>query len=339
MFWIVQGKGIVEGLRALGNNPVLGGLTYELDHSAWQGLRYYDCIWPSFMLMVGVSVPFAVARRSQTQTKRQILLHAFRRAAILFLLGSLRETASLGSPFLIELSSALQPIAIAYLVAVLLAQAGPRVQALVGAGLLAGYGLLLALVPPLSVAPSHYTLNENLVTDLDQRLLGRAHPEGWGTVISTVPTISTTILGLMIGEVLRGARPARSKLKILAATGVAGLALGYFVAVFVPVVMKMWTVSYGILTASWACLMLAAFYWIIDMRGWRKWSFPFIVIGMNALAAYLAGTLTQFDRIAAIVTKSAPLGALQPLAAAVLLFAVEWLILFWMYRRRIFLSA
>ena len=209
MFWIVQGKGIVEGLRALGNNPVLTGLTYELDHSAWQGLRYYDCIWPSFMFMVGVSVPFAVARRSQTQTNRQILLHAFRRAAILFLLGSLRETASLGSPFLIELSSALQPIAIAYLVSVLLSRTGPRVQALAGAGLLAGYGLLLTLVPPLSAAPSHYMIHANLVTDLDQELLRRAHPEGWGTVISTIPTISTTILGLMIGEVLRSARRLR----------------------------------------------------------------------------------------------------------------------------------
>lgn len=132
MFWIVQGKAIVEGLRALGNNPVLAGLTYELDHSAWQGLRYYDCLWPSFMLMVGVSVPFAIAKRSQTQTDRAMLLHALRRAIILFLLGSLRESVSLGSPFLIELSSALQPIAVAYLAAFLLARKPLWVQGLVG---------------------------------------------------------------------------------------------------------------------------------------------------------------------------------------------------------------
>src|SRR6266545_4136321 len=68
MFWIVQGKNIANGLRALGSNRVLEGLTYQLDHSVWEGLRYYDCIWPSFMLMVGVSVPFAMAKRSQTQT-------------------------------------------------------------------------------------------------------------------------------------------------------------------------------------------------------------------------------------------------------------------------------
>ncbi|MFN7993556.1 MAG: hypothetical protein U0Q18_08145 [Bryobacteraceae bacterium] len=288
--------------------------------------------------MVGVSVPFAVSRRAQTQTNRQVLLHALRRALILFLLGSLRETASLGSPFLIELSSALQPIAVAYLAAVLLARAGPWVQAITGAGLLIGYGLLIALVPPFSAASSHYIVNANLVTDLDKKLLGRAHPEGWGTVISTIPTISTTILGLMLGDVLRSARPVRTKLRILVGTGVGGLVFGYSLASFVPVIMKMWTVSYGALTAAWACLMLAAFYWIIDVRGWRKWSFPFVVIGMNALAAYLAGTLTQFGRIVDILTKSAPLGAFQPLISAILLFGLEWLVLYWMYRRRIFLT-
>ena len=269
-----------------------------------------------------------------------MLLHALRRAIILFLLGSLRESVSLGSPFLIELSSALQPIAVAYLAAFLLARKPLWVQGLVGGGLLAGYGLLIAFVPPLSAASSHYVLNANLVTDLDTRWIGRAHPEGWGTVICTIPTISTTILGLMLGELLRSARTARTKLKILAATGAAGLALGYSLALFVPVVMKMWTVSYGVLTASWACLMLALFYWLIDVRGLRKWSFPFIVIGVNALAVYLAETVTRLHQIVGMFTKSAAgtLGAFEPLAAALLVCAVEWLILYWLYKRRIFLN-
>lgn len=206
--------------------------------------------------------------------------------------------------------------------------------------MLAGYGLLIAFVPPLSAASSHYVLNANLVTDLDTRWIGRAHPEGWGTVICTIPTISTTILGLMLGELLRSARTARTKLKILAATGAAGLALGYSLALFVPVVMKMWTVSYGVLTASWACLMLALFYWLIDVRGLRKWSFPFIVIGVNALAVYLAETVTRLHQIVGMFTKSAAgtLGAFEPLAAALLVCAVEWLILYWLYKRRIFLN-
>jgi predicted acyltransferase len=121
MFWIVGGTGLMAGLQSLGNNPVLKAIEYELEHTPWRGLRFYDCIWPSFMLMVGVSIPFAFASRARTQSHSQLLIHAFWRAAVLFLLGSIRESISLRTPYLIELSSALQPIAIAYFVAALLA--------------------------------------------------------------------------------------------------------------------------------------------------------------------------------------------------------------------------
>jgi len=114
MFWIVGGGQLMLGLQALGHNRITDFLIYQLNHSAWEGLRFYDCIWPSFMLMVGISVPFAYAKRSQTETHPQVLAHALKRVAVLFLLGSLRESVHLGAPYVIELSSALQPIAIAY---------------------------------------------------------------------------------------------------------------------------------------------------------------------------------------------------------------------------------
>ena len=147
MLWIIGGEGLMVGLAALGHNRVIDALVYELNHSPWQGLRFYDCIWPSFMLMVGVSVPLSFAKRSLTQTYQQQLVHAAKRAIVLFLLGSLRESVLLGSPYLIELSSALQPIAIAYFVAVLVARKSWRFQAWLGAGILAGYALVLAFMP------------------------------------------------------------------------------------------------------------------------------------------------------------------------------------------------
>src|SRR5262249_27438047 len=105
--------------------------------------------------------------------------------------------------------------------------------------------------------------------------------------------------------------------------------------------MKMWTVSYGVLTASWACLFLLLFYWVIDVGGHRSWAFPFVVIGMNALAAYLAATVTRLHALVGILTKGIEghLGSAGPLFASIVFFAVEWSILYWMYRRRIFLSA
>ena len=298
------------------------------------------------MLMVGMSVPFAYAKHSLTQTYSQMLVRALRRAVILFLLGSLRESVHLGVPCLVELSSALQPIAIAYLAAFLLVRKPLRVQVAVGSSILIGYGLLVALVPAPGVGAGSYKLGANLVYAVDlawlpHRASQREFLDGWGTIISTIPTISTTILGLLIGQLLRSNRPARAKMMVIGTTGVAGLAAGYALSPLVPVVMKMWTISYGILSASWACLMFLAFYWIVDVLGYRKWTFPFAVIGVNALAVYLSGTLTQLHSVVGILTKGVEnsLGSFGPLFGAVVFLAVEWSILYWMYRRKIFLSA
>lgn len=341
MFWIVGGWSLVAGLKALGQNPVYDAVVYQLSHSAWEGLRYYDLIWPSFMLMVGASIPFARAKRSLTRSPRQMHLQAVRRAAVLFLLGSLRTSISTNSPTLIELSSALQPVAVAYLVAHFLAWASPRVQALAGASILLGYALVLALVPAPGIAAGSYVRDANLVTAVDMAVLGRAHPGGWGTVLSTIPTISTTIAGLLIGGLLLSSRPQRIKLAVLAAAGVAGIAGGLLLGLWIPIVMKLWTTSYGVLATGWACLLFLFFYWLIDVRGYKRLAFPFAVIGMNALAIYMGRTIVPLTRIVGIFTGGldAQFGAFRPLVHAVLVLAVEWLILYWMYKRRIFLRA
>ncbi len=346
MFWIVGGSSLVLGIQSLGHNRFMDALVYQLNHSPWEGLRFYDCIWPCFMLMVGVSIPFAYAKRSSAQTHAQMLQHACRRFLILFLLGSLRESVNLGSPRWIELSSALQPIAVAYLATFLLVRKSWRFQAMAGGLILLGYFFLLAFVPAPGIGAGFYQKNANLVYAVDLALLGHRAKEavfleGWGTLLSTIPTISTTILGLLLGRLLRSHRPAISKMKIMAAIGVGGLLLGYCLSLFVPVVMKMWTSSYGILSASWAVLMFLLFYWIVDVLGHRKWAFAFVVIGMNALAAYLCETVTRLSPIVGLFTKgpAEALGSVGPLFSALTFFAVEWLVLYWMYQRKLFLNA
>src|SRR5665213_1075648 len=97
MFWIVGGGMLMFALSACGHNFLIDGIVHQLDHTPWLGLRFYDCIWPSFMLMVGVSVPFAFAKRSLSETYHQQLTHAIQRTVVLFLLGSVRESITLGS--------------------------------------------------------------------------------------------------------------------------------------------------------------------------------------------------------------------------------------------------
>jgi predicted acyltransferase len=341
MFWIVGGAELVRGLEHLGQNPVVALLADQLRHSDWEGLRFYDLIWPSFMLMTGMSLPFSYAKRIQTQSHEEIFLRVLRRFAVLFLLGSVRESVHLGAPYLIELSSALQPIAVAYLFAFLLIRRSAWFQAAVGAGILAGYALVLALVPAPGTPAGSYARGANLVLAVDLAVLGRSLEEGWGTVLSTIPVLSTTILGLLFGRLLMSGLSPGRKCAVIGLTGAGALALGWTLSGVIPIIMKLWTTSYGLVSAGWACLMFLLFYWIIDVRGARRWAFFFVVIGMNALAVYMGRTLVPLKRHVDIFTAgiAAAAGVWGPLLQYGAFLAVEWLILYWMYKRRIFLTA
>ena len=294
------------------------------------------------MLMVGISLPFSFAKRSRTQTYPQMLWHAVTRFAVLFLLGSLRESV-VGAPYWIELSSALQPIAVAYLVAFLLVRKSQRFQAAVAGLILAAYALILAFVSAPGVPAGSYQPGVNLVRYLDILILGRTYPvtDAWGTILCTLPTISTTILGMLIGEWLMSARSKENKVKLIAGTGFFCLAAGYALSPIVPIIMKIWTTSYGLASAGWACLMFLLFYWAIDVRGYRKGSLLFVVIGSNAVFIYMFTSIVPLRNWVSIFSKSiaGPSGHLELLLRAVVVLAVEWLMLFWMYRNKIFIKA
>lgn len=341
MFWIVGGTALVAGLQKLTPNPIINGIVYELSHTDWQGLRFYDLIWPSFMLMTGMSVPFSYAKRSQTQSHRQIFMRVLRRCLVLFLLGSLRESISFKHPYLVELSSALQPIAIAYFAAFLLIRKSWRVQAAIGAGILVFYALLLAFVPAPGVPAGSYGRDANLVLWVDLATLGRVLPEHWGTVICTLPTISTTILGMLLGELLMTTRTAANKMKIIALVGFSCVTLGWALNPVIPIVMKIWTTSYGLASAGFACLMFLVFFWLIEVRGLRRWSFPLVVIGMNAVFIYMSESIIPWRQTVGIFTAplESILGSFTTLFHAILVLGIEWLVLYWMYKRKIFLTA
>jgi predicted acyltransferase len=123
--------------------------------------------------------------------------------------------------------------------------------------------------------------------------------------------------------------------------GFACVITGLILDPVVPIIMKLWTTSYGLASAGWSCLLFALFYWIIDVRGLRGWVFPFVVIGMNALAVYMGRTLVPLDDIVSIFSRgiAAHLGNFGSLFEALAVILVEWLILYWMYKRKLFLTA
>jgi len=345
MFWIVGGAAVVvKGFELIGDNPVTKLIAEQLKHSDWQGCTFEDLIWPSFMLIVGISLPFAFAKRVKLgQSYSTMFFHAAKRSVILFLLGSLRESVSEHQPYLIELSSALQPIAIAYFVSFLLLRKSVKVQAIVAGSILLGYWLILAFVPAPGIEAGSLIKDSNLVTAIDVMILGRSHPDGWGTVLCTIPTISTTLFGVMAGELLRSGRTSKNKMTIFGIAGTCGVLIGLGLHYFLlPSIMKLWTSSYGILSAGWACLMFLFFYWVVDVRGFRKWGFGFMVIGVNAIAIYMGVSLfgSNISGMLKIFIGGTVrlLGAVGPLFEALCIFLVRFSILFWMYRRKIFIK-
>jgi|SRR6185437_3914641 len=347
MFWIVGGSMLMVGLAACGHNFVIDALVNQLEHSRWFGLHFYDCIWPSFMLMVGVSVPLAFAKRSMTESYRRQLAHAIQRAVVLFLLGSVRESISLGSPYWVELSSALQPIAIAYLVAFLVANKSWRFQASLAGIILTVYALVLAFVPAPGIPAGSYVFNHNLVHSVDIAVLGQKHwdiwpyrDEGWGTVLVIIPAIATTLFGLLIGELLMTSRSMASKAKIIACMGVGFLILGFALSPIIPIEMKMWTTSYGLASTGVACLEFLFFFWLVDIVRYRRWSIVFLPFGMNAIFIYMLTSLVSISAGTDVFTGpiAVHLGRGGLLFQAIGTLLVEWLILFWMMKRKIFVK-
>lgn len=336
MFWLLGGKNFLVALATLG---ALDVVRVQFTHSDWEGLRYYDLIWPSFMLMVGMAIPFSFAQRALTQTRGQMMRDVWKRAIVLFLLGSLRESLSKGEPVLIELSSALQPIALAYLVTSYLAGRAMRLQIGVGAAILIGYALMLEFVSAPGISAGSYVKNQNLVTAVDQLVLGRAHRDGWGTVLSAIPTIANTIVGLLLGQILRSDRATTAKMKIVGLTGAGCLAAGFALSPFVPVIMKLWTTSYALASIGWSVLLFLVFYWLTDVCRLRGWAFPLMVVGVNALAAYLLPTIIPVSKIMGTFTKpvASHLGTAGPVLTAGGTLLAGWLLLLWLYRRRIYL--
>jgi heparan-alpha-glucosaminide N-acetyltransferase len=346
-------------------------LAFGLDHVPWTGFVPWDLIQPSFMFMVGVALPFSVAsRRARGEPFAGQLGHAVRRALILVLLGIFLR--SQGRPLTyFTFEDVLTQIGLGYVFLFLLAHTRPRTQ-WVAAGVVlaatwlafvlyplppAGFDTALVGVPAdwphhLQGFAAHWDKNTNLANRADQwflNLFPRERPfvynRGGYTTLNFVPSLATMIFGLLAGGVLRGAASDRDKLRALVAWGFAGIVLGaalHFAGVC-PLVKRIWTPSWAIFSAGWAALFLALFFWMIDVRGWRRWSFPFLVVGVNSIAMYVIVHVAEHYTAEALRTHLGR-GTLQmfgaayePIVVGGLSLLIFWLMLYWMYRRKLFI--
>jgi len=272
---------------------------WPLKHAEWNGWTPTDLVFPFFLFIVGVAMAFSFSSRLKRGESRQELLgHVLWRGLALFALGMFLN----GFPNQYQLASwrvygVLQRIAICYVISAILALwADWRGWIVTIVGCLVGYWILMRFVPvPGFGVPTHdiplLDPDRNLVAWLDRRLLaghlyeGTRDPEG---VLSTIPAVATSLLGMLTGQWLRSARSAQSKALGVAVFGLTGVLAGKIFNLGFPINKKLWTSSYVIFTAGLALLCLALCYWIVDIKPWRGlWTKLFLVFGMNAIAAYV----------------------------------------------------
>ena len=276
------------------NNPGTWAAVYApLRHARWHGLTPTDLVFPFFLFIVGVAIPASLEGRELTAVLPRIV----RRTAVIFVLGLVLNAVPSFEWATLRIPGVLQRIAICYLVATLLfLTTSARTQALVAVTLLLGYWAALTLVPVPGYGRGDLGPQGNLAAWVDRAVLG-AHvwrgsrvydPEG---ILSTLPSIATVLLGVLAGRWLRVDRPARVIAGGLTAAGVAGVALGAAWAVVFPLNKALWTSSYAVLTVGIALVVFAAFYWLIEIRGWRRWATPLAVLGVNALTLYVLSSL------------------------------------------------
>ena len=343
MFWIIGGSAVLTGLAKALGGP-LQALPPQFEHVRWQGLHFEDLIWPLFMFIVGVSIPLSIQKRKAAgATRRSLYLHAVRRAVILFVLGMVLQGGLLEWDLakLHPCYSVLHGIAAGYLIAVVVAiELRPKMQGAVLAVFLMAYWAVLELVPVPGIGTGVLTPDGNVAAWVDHLVLGR-FSYGENTWFLSYPAFaSSVLLGVLAGRLLMSPSSARIKVMALTGAGTSCVALGLLWSPFCPIIKLLWTSSFVLVGGGFGFLMLALFYWIIDVQGCRRWAFFFTVIGVNSIAVYVATSLFSFQQIGNIFVGSL-LPRLRPwdgFVEASAAFAAVWLGLYWMYRTRTFVK-
>jgi len=345
MFWIVGAEDLVDGLRKITDSGPVRIMADQLGHKPWAGFHFEDLIFPLFVFIIGVSLVFSLTKTIAQSGRRAAVIRILRRSFLLYLLGVFYY-GGFATPFeRIRLLGVLQRLALCYLFASLLfCYLKPKALVGVCAGLLIGYWALMSFVPVPEHGAGNFAEGMNLANYVDQQFLplrkwnGDHDPEG---LLSTLPAIANCLLGVFAGLLLKSTTvPDRKKAGYLIVAGLACLAAGWLWHLNFPVIKKLWTSSFVLVASGYSCLLLAAFYQVIDVWKWQKWATPFIWIGVNSITIYLAANLIDFEKIAQRLVGGQLNGYFgrygQLMIALVALGLGLWLLRF-LYRRKIFL--
>lgn len=351
-------RGITIAGMVLVNNPGSWEHIYwPLEHAQWHGWTPTDLVFPFFLFIVGVSIALALGNRAETGgTKRDLYLKILKRTLIIFAIGLFLNGFPYFSLAELRIPGVLQRIAVCYFFAsIIFLNTRWRTQVAIAIALLLIYWLLLKFVPAPGFAAGDLTKEGSLPSYIDRVVFGKHvwaqakvyDPEG---LLSTIPALATTLIGVLTGHWLRNEKTRMEKVAGMFVAGAVLTAIGWGWNSFFPINKALWTSSYVMFTGGLALQFLAFCYWLIDIKGYRRWSKPFEIFGMNAIALYVgAGIMATL--LGVINVGNQPLGGwiyenlfaswASPVNASLafaISFVLVWLFLMWLlYRRRIFI--
>ena len=347
MFWLMQEQAsLILVIAATLHLPGQALLAKELDHTPWIGITAWDLIAPLFLFIVGLTLPLALNRRKEYGQSNQVIVgHILKRTVILILLG-LVFNGILKMDFAdYRWTGVLQRIALSYVFAALITLFFKlRGQIWWTVGLLMGYWAIMALIPVPGYGANVLTPQGNLEGYIDRLFLpGQfccyvfGDNEGY---LSTFPSIATVMLGVLCSHLIHSKKSEMWKVKALVAGGVGCLIVGQVWGIWFPIITRLWTSSYTVYSNGWCMLVFALFYWLIDVKGWKRWAFWLTVIGMNPLLIYVVQEVFDFSQASNILFGGIAnhSGFLKVLILAVGTVLVKWLFLYFLYRQKIFLK-
>ena len=346
MFWIIGGGALIGALAKTTGWNWMNVLAEQTHHVAWNGFRAWDLIFPLFMFISGVAIPFAITSKLEKGVARSELFRKVLRRMILLVVFGLVYNGVLKDGFPdMRAASVLAQIGISYffasLIVIYTSSVKPRIFWLVG--ILGGIAILQLLVPVPGFGAGVITPEGSINAWIDQHFLpgrliyGTYDPEG---ILCIVSATSVTLMGSLAGNILRNKSISQHrKAGILVLSGVGLILVALALSTVYPIIKKIWTVPFNLLTSGISLMLLSLFYFIMDVKGRRKGTFFFRVIGLNSITIYLGGRIIDFYYTSGFLLGwlAKPAGEWGQVIIILGMITVEWLFLYYLYKNKIFL--
>lgn len=334
---ISHGFGLYEAFRQTATNgQAMPWFAQLFDHAEWVGCTLWDLIQPAFTFIVGAAMPFALGRRlQQGVTTGQLFRHVLWRAALLILLSNILSNWTSSTRPTLQLINVLCQIALGYVMCFGIMQLRFPLQAVSAATILAGYTAVFWLFPG---PQGPFDPAGNIGAVIDRNLLGYNY-SGYYTTLNFVGNGITILFGVWTGMLLKSERTPRERMRILAACSAACFIFGSALSLWIPMVKRLWTASFTFFSAGWVLAAILLLYYLVDVKGWKRWTLPVIAVGMNSIFIYsfsqvLRGWLAR--GIGNFTGQFWFFGPYGQIPQSLLVTAAMWYLCWFLYQRRIF---